>query len=336
MTKYLKRYICRCLKNLHWKYIIALFALVPMMLAPQFFSAQVDSAIELLADSTSWMMHQPNTGGDSEEEETDRALFNEEPAGLFLETISDSLAHIPAFDLYCSWDTKNLFAEKNALDNVGGGVRFQLCYSECDFVYPASGDITSPFGPRWGRMHNGMDIDLESGDMVNAAFEGMVRISQYNATYGNVVVIRHNNGLETLYAHLSQRKVKPGDHVEAGSLIGLGGNTGRSYGSHLHFEVRYMGEPIDPNLLVDPSRKSLRDWEFVLDKKHFECASIDPKALEARRGTKSTVSKYHVVRKGDTLSAIARKYSVSVDVLCKLNKVKKSTTLRLGQKIRFK
>ncbi len=334
MSTYLYRYICRCLKNLYWKYIIALLALAPMMLAPQFYSAQVESAIELLEDSASWVMHQPNTGGDSEEE-TDSALFNDEPAGLFLLTISDSLAHIPAFDLYCGWDTKNLFAEKNALDNVGAGVRFQLCYNECDFVYPAPGEITSPFGPRWGRMHKGMDIDLESGDMVNAAFEGMVRISQYHSTYGNVVVIRHNNGLETLYAHLSQRKVKPGDHVEAGSLIGLGGNTGRSYGSHLHFEVRFMGEPIDPNLLVDPSKKSLRDWEFVLDRKHFEYASIDPKAIAARKGTAKS-SKFHVVKKGDTLSAISRKTGVSVNALCKLNKVKKSTTLRLGQKIRYK
>jgi murein DD-endopeptidase MepM/ murein hydrolase activator NlpD len=180
-------------------------------------------------------------------------------------------------------------------------------------------------------MHNGLDLDLETGDNVHAAFEGLVRISQYHSSYGNVVVVRHNNGLETLYAHLSQRKVKPGDHVESGDIIGLGGNTGRSYGSHLHFEIRYMGDAIDPNLIIDPATKSLRDWEFVLNKKHFEYKSIDPKAIEARKTSK----KYHTVRKGETLSVIARKHKTSVSAICKLNKIKQNSILRPGQKIRY-
>lgn len=320
-------YICASLKTLHWKYL-----LVPLVLISSFAQAQVESAIELMEDTSSWKMEAPHIGGmpeDEDEEET--TLFNESSSGLFLATVYDSLTHIPAYDVYCGWDTKNLFAEKTASENVGNGVNFRLCYSDCDFHYPAEGDMTSPFGPRWGRMHKGLDIDLETGDQVKSAFEGMVRISQNNSTYGNVVVVRHNNGLETLYAHLSQRNVKPGDHVEAGQVLGLGGNTGRSYGSHLHFEVRYMGEPIDPNYLVDPSKKSLRDWEFTLDKKHLETPSIDPKALEAR-GSK----KYYTVKKGDTLSAIARKNKTTVDKLCKLNKLKKSSTLRPGQKIRCK
>jgi murein DD-endopeptidase MepM/ murein hydrolase activator NlpD len=323
-------YICRDLKTLHWKYLLVL-----TVLAPLFGQAQVESAIELLQDTASWSMNEPHVGGPEDEEELDAPLFNESSA-LILTSFTDSIAHIPAYDLYCGWDTRNLFADKSAKENLGNGKHFQLCHYDCDFEYPALGDVTSPFGPRWGRMHTGLDIDLETGDNVKAAFEGMVRISQYHASYGNVVVIRHNNGLETLYGHLSQRKVKPGDHVEAGDLIGLGGNTGRSYGAHLHFEVRFMGEAIDPNLLVDPSKKSLRDWEFVLDKKHFEYASVDPKAIAARKGTSSAQKKYHVVKKGDTLSAVARKHGTSIDALCKLNKLKKSSTLKLGQKLRYK
>ena len=326
----MKCYFCRRVKTVYWKYLSTM-----VLLCPLFASAQVESAIELIADTASWEYREAHVGGASAEEALETALFNEAPAELLLNGISDSISHIPAYDTYCGWDTKNLFAQKNAQENLVQGMTFVLCKDECDFVYPTNGNITSPFGPRWGRMHYGLDIDLETGDNVQAAFEGMVRISQFHSSYGNVVVIRHNNGLETLYAHMSQRKVKPGDHVEAGQLIGLGGNTGRSYGAHLHFEVRYMGEAVDPNLLVDPGKRALRDWEFVLDKKHFEYASIDPKALDARKG-KSVQKKYYTVKSGDTLSAIARKQKTSVDALCKLNKVKKSSTLRPGQKLRCK
>lgn len=291
--------------------------------------------MELYSDSSSWDMTEPHIGGATVDEELESPLYIEEEATLYLATVSDSLFHIPAYDLYCGWDTKNLFAERSALENIGDGQKFLLCHTDCDFQYPTTGEITSPFGPRWGRMHYGLDIDLETGDHVKAAFEGMVRISQYHASYGNVIVVRHNNGLETLYAHLSKRNVKPGDHVEAGDLIGLGGNTGRSTGSHLHFEIRYMGEAIDPNLVVDPSKKSLRDWEFVLDKKHFDYAALDPKVIEARKGTKVS-KKYHTVKKGDTLSAIARKNGSTIPSLCKLNKLKKTSKLQLGQKIRVR
>ncbi|MFN0030654.1 MAG: peptidoglycan DD-metalloendopeptidase family protein [Flavobacteriales bacterium] len=317
------------MKILTWKYLLALLAIFPLSL-----SAQVESAIELIADTASWQVYEPQMGGATEEEVDEAALFMEPSAPLELNNIADSLANIPAYDLYCGWDTKNLFAEKNAKEHVGDGKEFVLCHSDCDFVYPTNGNITSPFGPRWGRMHYGLDIDLETGDNVMAAWEGLVRISQYHASYGNVVVIRHNNGLETLYAHMSQRKVKPGDHVEAGQLIGLGGNTGRSYGAHLHFEIRFMGDAIDPNLVVDPSKKTLRDWEFELEKTHFDYAekvAIDPKVLAARKTTKT-----HTVKSGETLTSIAKKHKTTVDALCKQNKIKKTSTLKVGQKLKYK
>ncbi len=319
-------YFCRGLENLHWKYLTALLLFVPL-----FASTQVENTEDDSADFESTELFQSQVGGANEEEVNDVPLFNEKGVELVLNNLRDSLTHIPAYDLYCGWDTRTLFAEKSAQENLGKGMHFQLCRSECDFVFPTNGNLTSPFGPRWGRMHSGLDLDLETGDNVHAAFEGMVRISQYHSSYGNVVVVRHNNGLETLYAHLSQRKVKPGDHVEAGDVLGLGGNTGRSYGSHLHFEVRYMGDAIDPNLIIDPANRSLRDWEFVLNKKHFEYKSIDPKAIEARKIGK----KYHVVKKGETLSGIARKHKTSVTAICKLNKIKQTSVLRPGQKLRY-
>lgn len=317
------------LKTTYTKYLAAI-----LLLCPLFSLSQVESAIELMSDTTSWdiIETEAHVGGATEEEAAQSALFYEASA-LVLLTVNDSLMHIPAYDEYCHWDTKSLFAHKAARSNVENrSINFRLAYEECDFVFPTNEGIqTSPFGPRWGRMHSGLDLDLETGDNVYAAFEGMVRISQYHASYGNVVVIRHSNGLETLYAHMSQRKVKPGDYVEAGYVIGLGGNTGRSFGSHLHFEIRYLGEAIDPNLIIDPKSRSLRDWEFTLDKSHFDYVNIDPKALAARKGSGG---KYVTVKSGDTLSAIARRNKTTVAALCKLNKIKQTTVIRPGQKLR--
>lgn len=278
----------------------------------------------------------PHAGGASEEEMQTQALFNEKPTELLLYTVRDSIMNIPAYDIYCNWDTRNLFNGKSDQSALGQGLNFLLAHTDCDFVYPANGDMTSPFGPRWGRMHYGLDIDLEVGDNVMAAFEGMVRISQYHPSYGNVIVVRHNNGLETLYAHLSQRKVIPGMHVEAGDIIGLGGNTGRSYGAHLHFEVRYLGQAFDPRNIVDPASRSLLSSSFTLLPKHFDTPSASPEAIAARGTKASAKSKYYTVKKGDTLYSIARRNGTSINAICKMNRIKQTSTLRLGQRIRVK
>jgi murein DD-endopeptidase MepM/ murein hydrolase activator NlpD len=283
----------------------------------------------------------PHAGGATEEEMYSQPLFNEKPTELELKTLRDSLMNIPAYDVYCNWDTRNLFHGKVDQSAMGSGLNFDLALSECDFVYPANGDMTSPFGPRWGRMHYGLDIDLEVGDHVMAAFEGMVRISQYHSSYGNVIVVRHNNGLETLYAHLSQRKVVPGDHVEPGDIIGLGGNTGRSYGAHLHFEVRYLGQAFNPREIIDPSSRALINSSFTLLPKHFDYIGVAPEVLAARSGSKavtkgSVKAKYYTVKKGDTLTSIARRNGTSVNAICKLNRIKQTSTLRLGQRLRLK
>ncbi|MFM7106673.1 MAG: peptidoglycan DD-metalloendopeptidase family protein, partial [Flavobacteriales bacterium] len=204
------------------------------------------------------------------------------------------------------------------------------------FVYPACGNVTSPFGYRRGRMHYGCDIDLETGDEVQAAFEGMVRISQFHDSYGNVVVVRHNNGLESLYAHLSRRYVSPGDYLEAGDLIGLGGNTGRSYGAHLHFELRYLGHPIDPSFILNHTEKSLKSNHFRLFKNMFGKSVAADESHGNNGSNKGSSARYYIIRRGDTLSAIARKNHTTVSRLCRLNSLRESSRLKIGQRIKLR
>jgi murein DD-endopeptidase MepM/ murein hydrolase activator NlpD len=150
----------------------------------------------------------------------------------------DSARFIPGHALYGEFDTEVIF-ERSARANSDSTV-LELSTSPCDHVFPVCGQLNSAFGPRHRRMHYGVDIDLERGDPVVCAFEGVVRISRFHKQFGNVVVVRHSNGLETLYGHLSERLAEVGDHLEAGEVLGLGGSTGRSTGDHLHFETRYQ------------------------------------------------------------------------------------------------
>jgi murein DD-endopeptidase MepM/ murein hydrolase activator NlpD len=246
---------------------------------------------------------------------------------VFRWDVNDSLSFIPGYDLYCHWNTDAIFHLQKGIIPVHDTLKLVLSHADCDHSLPSSGHITSPYGPRKGRMHYGVDLKLQTGDPVVSAFSGMVRISRYNPSFGHVVVVRHFNGLETLYAHLSKRLVKPGDLVEAGELVGLGGNTGRSYGSHLHFEVRFMDQPIDPSEVFDLEQGELRAKTFDLHKGTFE-AIAKAKADAAAR-------KYHVVRNGDTLSGIARRYGTSVNTLCRLNGIRTTTVIRPGQRIRY-
>jgi murein DD-endopeptidase MepM/ murein hydrolase activator NlpD len=238
-------------------------------------------------------------------------------------TVNDSLTLIPSYDLYCSWNTEKVHPYNDDLRFMKDTVTIPLVLEECDFHPPYVGPKTSDFGYRRYRYHYGVDVKLYTGEDVHAAFEGLVRIAHYDGDYGKVVVIRHNNGLETLYAHLSKFNVKEGDWVQAGDVIGLGGNTGRSTGSHLHFEVRYKGEPIDPNALIEWETGYLCHDTLELNQEHFEYL------IDIRK------RKYHKIRSGDTLSGIARRYGTSVRRLCQLNGIRSNTTLRVGKVLRY-
>ena len=195
------------------------------------------------------------------------------------------------------------------------------------FVLPAPGYVTSPYGWRRNRMHKGTDIKVQVGDSIRSAWEGQVRIVGWDPRgYGYFVVIRHENGLETVYGHLSRPLIDEYERVPAGYVIGLGGNTGRSTGSHLHFELRYLGEAINPANVIDFATGKLKnEKEYVIGIKAMKQAKAEQAAM-----------KYHKVRQGDTLSGIAKKYGTSVKALCRLNKIKETKILQIGQKIRVR
>lgn len=189
---------------------------------------------------------------------------------------------------------------------------------------PSKKHVTSDFGFRKGRFHYGIDLKVHKGDTVFCAFDGQVRLTKSQRKgYGQYVVVRHNNGLETLYAHLDKTLVTPGQTVSAGEALGLGGNTGRSTGYHLHFEARYLGNVINPNDLFDFAEGGVKNEVFWLMAAHFEYM----REIEKVR--------FWTVRSGDSLGKIASKTGVSISRLCTLNHLQQTSTLRIGQKIRY-
>ncbi|MCR5445432.1 MAG: RNA polymerase factor sigma-54 [Bacteroidales bacterium] len=158
---------------------------------------------------------------------------------------------------------------RTQLDMLPDEINLLLIRDSADFCFPVRGVKTSPYGWRWQRGHHGVDIALRIGDPVRAAFSGTVRVASRMGGYGNCIVLRHPNGLETLYGHLSKINVTTNQQVEAGDIIGLGGNTGRSTGPHLHFECRFLYQTFDPEWILDFKSHSLRTRRLHLDKSYF-------------------------------------------------------------------
>ena len=173
------------------------------------------------------------------------------------------------------WDTSTLFPYKEyPLSEMPASLAIDLVDSLKCYHYPHKGSIRSKYGIRYRRRHQGVDIPVKTGDPIYATFDGRVRISEYNrGGYGNLIIVRHDNGLETYYGHLSERLVQSGEWVEAGQIIGLGGSTGRSTGPHLHFETRYYGQAFDPERLIDFESGILRRQTFLLKKSFFDIRS---------------------------------------------------------------
>ena len=177
----------------------------------------------------------------------------------------------PSHDIYKDWNNHVLNPYPGIQSYLGDTITLKLISdSSCSFSKPCAGQITSGFGWRSGSAHVGIDLDLETGDTVVSAFDGVVRMAEWITGYGNCVVIRHFNGLESLYGHLSKILVIPGQHINSGNFIGLGGNTGYSFGSHLHFELRILGRPIDARDFIDFNSGNLKDPFLKLSKIEFE------------------------------------------------------------------
>ena len=263
------------------------------------------------------------------------------------------------------WSTTSLVPYHTQLNDMPDDIRIWVADTLSEYHCPNQTRVYSAFGYRRRRRHQGVDLPLKTGDPVGAAFAGMVRISNYTRGYGNLVIIRHENGLETYYGHLSKRQVEPGEWVEAGQIIGLGGSTGRSTGPHLHFETRYEGYAFDPQWLIDFETGLLRHRLFVLKKQYLNANSKyvpededeeyeinlgDQRDREAadsiaavrkieqeKAAAEAAAAQYYKIRSGDTLSKIARLYGTSVNAICRLNPgLTAKTTLRVGRSIRVK
>ena len=224
----------------------------------------------------------------------------------------------PAYSLYPNWNNDRVHA-------YGGNVQVPDSFriDLTGFCMPTTHTkITSKCGPRWRRMHNGLDIKVYIGDTIRAAFDGRVRMVKYERRgYGKYVVIRHDNGLETIYGHLSKQIVAEDEYVKAGDPIGLGGNTGRSTGSHLHFETRFLGIPINPALMFDFEKQDIVADSYTFHK--TKGSSGTARSMASGEGL------FYKVKKGDTLGRIAARQGTS-----KLNRITRKTILRPGQVLR--
>ena len=256
----------------------------------------------------------------------------------------------PSADLYEDWDNMHAHSRVTELPDS-----FRISLK--NFCMPTTNRVlTSNFGARWGRQHKGLDIKVYIGDTIRAAFDGKVRVVRYEGRgYGKYVVIRHDNGLETYYAHMSKQLVVEDQEVRAGDPIGLGGNTGRSTGSHLHFETRLCGVALNPAILFDFHNQDVVDDSYMFRKSTYQRESALATRLRGVNGASlgaddnddielaiaapeasyKQENRFHKVKRGETLFSIARKRGTTVDAIMKMNHLKKSSKLKPGQILKF-
>ena len=264
---------------------------------------------------------------------------------------------MPASTLYEGWDNQYAHRATSLPDS------FKIDLRHYHMPTPSK-VITSNFGPRWGRMHKGLDIKVYLGDTIRAAFSGKVRVVRFERNgYGNYVVIRHDNGLETIYGHLSKHLVKENMNVRAGDPIGLGGSTGRSTGTHLHFETRLCGVALNPALFFDFRAQDVTADNYMFRRKTMDKESAKATQMRGKndhngyspsdvnggrsnaQSNKQTANvaetdykgpvRYHKVENGETLYSISRKRGVSVEELCKINHIGKNMRVRTGQLLKY-
>jgi hypothetical protein len=277
--------------------------------------------------------------------------------GILNKQLISELSKRKDLQLFQSWDNDVCYTSgrKNDLSKLGDTL--WLCVMDDEhkeFVCPVGGVVTSRYGYRSGRHHSGIDLDLDVGDTVRAAWSGKVRYSKYNdGGFGNLVIVRHHNGLETFYAHLSKLLVVPDQEVRAGDVLGLGGNTGRSFGPHLHFEVRFFDASINPEEVIDFQKKHVKDENLFVHKglfvpgakpseriDHVETAppvaqdQVTPPPVV--RTVQPVNRKFYKVRSGDTLSEIAARHQTTVSKICQLNGIRPSTALQIGKSLRVR
>lgn len=235
--------------------------------------------------------------------------------------------YIKEHEYFNMWETNKLNPYGFNGEHFNGSVTIRLFDQDITGSWHSPLDrtiVTSDFGLRRATWHYGIDIRVKTGMPVYSVFEGVVRITGYDRYgFGRFILIRHKNGLETLYGHLSKSMVVLGQEVKAGEIIGHGGNSGRSTAPHLHFEVRYHGNALDPNKLFDFQENTILSSEYMVNHESF--AYLE----EANK------IRYHVIRRGDTLSGLSYRYGVSIGKMCNLNGISRNSILRIGQRVRI-
>ncbi|MCX6273091.1 MAG: peptidoglycan DD-metalloendopeptidase family protein [Bacteroidetes bacterium] len=267
----------------------------------------------------------------------------EDTLALEQEYLPPDVIFIPSDVLYNhSWDNTNVRQRREDLSTMDDTIDIYLAHpSESPFVFPRPGRFLSPYGYRGRHFHAGVDIKLNNGDSVVSAFDGKVRLAKKYRGYGNVIVIRHFNGLETVYGHLSKILVAMNQDVKAGELIGYGGHTGRATTAHLHFETRFLGEPFNPGAFIDLESFKVKNDTLHITSSLFDRGTTRGKKNKSKSMRKATGSaeadgdtQIYKVRKGDTLSKIATEFNTTVKQLKSLNHLSKRSKLKVGQRLK--
>lgn len=270
------------------------------------------------------------------------------------------------FKMY--WHPELINPYKFKYDDLDEFWTLVLVDTVANFHSPYKGKLQKreKFGVYRNRRHLGVDIPLKEGEPVMAVFEGQVRTSKSFDGYGELVVIRHESGIETFYAHLSKRMVAVGDWVKAGGLIGFSGSTGTVAEPHLHFEARYKGFAFDPESFIDFEKGELKTEILLMKRKSFTAENLavqdftaeisnigedkadslarldkamkaaQTKVVETPAEPEKPKAVWHTVKRGDTLYALSIQYNTSVTAICKLNRMYSKATLKIGQKLRVK
>lgn len=300
---------------------------------------------------------------ETDDPDTKLILFSNNTWQYYRPELADKLKDEAVY--HDNWDTTSMFAYKEIkVADLPEIIELNLIKDLSEYHAPVVGKVYSKYSWRSGRMHKGVDVPLKVGTPIYATFDGRVRMATYTTSgYGFFIILRHGNGLETWHGHMCRLNVKAGDYVKAGQVIGYGGNTGRSTGPHLHYEMRYCDLTFDPEYLIDFETGELRYTTFSLEKSFlnsqsraselldeddtFKMPSVDGNdsisediLSEIDKEKNKTLAEqravYHVIKSGDMLGKLAIKYGVSIDQICKLNNISRTTTLKLGRRLRIK
>ncbi|MEM7039510.1 MAG: M23 family metallopeptidase [Bacteroidota bacterium] len=308
-----------------------------------FFIAVIATLFTL--SSTAWAV--PALSGGGEKGGTDSlSTAKKQAAGVQIKRLALSPQEInPNFYKSAHWDTIALNMYHVDMTSFKDTLTYVLHRPATghEFTPPHPGRVTSGFGRRslFGRkFHKGMDIDLETGDEVGAAMAGKVRIARYSNGYGNFVIVSHEGGLETLYGHMSELWVREGEEVQSGQILGLGGSTGQSTGSHLHFEVRVFGEQVDPALIVSTETLMPHEGEVKIDASWFNHLVDGNGSHDDHSGHDEHVHDeegvaFHVVAEGETLDEICTLYELDKATLCSLNEIKPEDEIAEGTRLKL-